>query len=481
MQELLHRGLVGLTLACVCLAGCSSGPSRVADPVATIGNPGESARRQLQSMNQLDATPEDPEYLRSLLRPITLPGYSLDVRKAAFERLWDYDREGLKNQLALTLPKQQDAAWRLWLCERIAELDWKEMTPTLIRAWAAPTVPWADRKAPRPERLAIERMYGADRLAAVLLRELVESDPVVQANLRMRCWELLMSIGQEGTLRTLVVEGEIGPRDPLLRDIRAVVTELGVLPRTREEILWARRIGSSANAAYRAQAVAALALLSPERREDLRIRDLNVIVAASKIDPSLLSESEDSLYERLEARLEPRNAGKHRANFEGYGPENFTEYLRPQRKNLDWADFASMHLALDAVDVPEVRRHLFDFAERDMLDRTTEFGGMISLDAVDRFELVEFPPRSRSGDLRYEGPPELFEALATGLYHVHLHCQKFDNGQYAGPHLGDFQMADASGANCLVFTFIDSKTLDVDWYRHGRIAVDLGLIERPGS
>lgn len=463
------------------LAACSSGPTRIADPAETIGDPSKPARRQLQAMNQLDATPEDPEYLRSLLRPITLPGYSLDVRKAAFERLWEYDREGLKNQLALTMPKQQDAAWRLWLCERIAELDWKAMTPTLIRAWAAPTVPWADRNAPRPERLALERLYGADRLTAVLLRELVESDPVVQANLRMRCWELLMSLGQEATLRTLVVEGEIGPRDPLLRDIRNVVSELGVLPRTREEILWARRIGSSENKAYREEAVAALALLSPDRRENLRIRDLNVIVVAAKVDPALLSESEDSLFERLESKLDARDAGKHRADFEGYGPENFTEYLRPQRKELDWADFVAMHLALDAVDVPEVRRHLFDFAERDMLDRTTEFGGMISLDAAGRFELVEFPPRSRSGDLRYEGPPELFEALATGLYHIHLHCQKFDNGRYAGPHLGDFQMADASGANCLVFTFIDSRTLDVDWYRHGRVAVDLGTIARPGS
>lgn len=475
------RAAVLLAIALVLLPACSSGPARLADPAGTIGDPRAPARRQLQAMNQLDATPQDPEYLKALRRPMTLPGYALDVRKAAFERLWELDRDELENQLALTLPKQQDAAWRAWVCGRIAELDWKAMTPTLIRAWAAPNAPWADRAAPRPERLALERMYGADRLAAVLLRELVEADPITQANLRMRCWELLMSIGQEGTLRTLVVEGEIGARDPLLRDIRTVVSQLGVLPRTREEILWARRIGSPANAAYMNEAVAALALLPPERREGLRIRDVNVIVAASKVEPGLLTESDDALFTRLEARLEPRQAGKHRANFEGYGPENFTEYLRPQRKELDWADFVAMHLALDAVDVPALRRHLFDFAERDMLDRTTEYGGMIALDGEARFELVEYPPRSRSGDLRYEGPPELFEALATGLYHVHLHCQKFDNGRYAGPHLGDFQMADASGANCLVFTFIDSKTLNVDWYRHGRVAVDLGVVERPGS
>ncbi|MFZ8926402.1 MAG: hypothetical protein ACO3CU_06545 [Candidatus Nanopelagicales bacterium] len=149
MQGTLHRGLAGIAISLACLAGCSSGPSRLADPVATIGNPGEPARRQLQAMNQLDATPEDSDYLRSLRRPITLPGYSLDVRKAAFERLWEYDREALANQLALTLPKQEDAAWRLWLCERIAELGWTEMTPPLIRAWAAPSAPGGARATER--------------------------------------------------------------------------------------------------------------------------------------------------------------------------------------------------------------------------------------------------------------------------------------------------------------------------------------------
>ncbi len=481
-RSIVQTGLLVAAAALHSSVASCSGPARISDPVAVIANPEEPSRRQLQAMNQLDALPADPEYLKALRRPIALPGYSLDVRKASFERLYELDREALLEQLELTLPRQENLEWRAWVCGRVAALDWRAMTTTLIRAWAAPIPAWQTSRSDRPERperLALEQMYGADRLPAVLLREFVESDPAIQANLRMRCWELLVALGQTSTLRALVIEGSIGPRDPLLRQIRPVVTELGVMPCTREELLWARRIGGSEGADYRTKAAAAIAMLPPERRDGLRIRDLNAVVAAAAVEPALLTESDEALYERLESRLESRQAGKHRASFEGYGPENFTEALRPQRRQLTWTDLVAMHLALDALDSEAMRSHLFDLAERDLLDRTTEYGGMISLDAANRFELIEFPPRARTGDLRYEGPPELFEALAMGLFHLHLHCQKFDNGRYAGPHLGDFQLADASGANCLVLTFIDSKTLDADWYRHGRVAVDLGTIQRP--
>ena len=35
--------------------------------------------------------------------------------------------------------------------------------------------------------------------------------------------------------------------------------------------------------------------------------------------------------------------------------------------------------------------------------------------------------------------------------------------------------------NNLVFTFVDEDTLNVDFYRHDKVIVDLGTITRPGS
>ncbi|MBM4106168.1 MAG: hypothetical protein FJ257_07730 [Phycisphaerae bacterium] len=469
-----------LVVAALLAAGGCGAPAPIRDPEAVIADPRATARDQLRAMNQLDATPEAPEYLEALRRPINLDGYALDVRKAAFERLYEHDRAQLAKQLALTLPKQDPGPWRDWACTRIGELDWKEMTPTLIRVWAAPRLPWVDAKTPRPEALALERMYGADRVAAVLLRELVEADPLVQANLRMRCWELLLALGQESTLRELVSDGSIGQNDPMLRAIRRFVAELGTLPRNRDEILWAESIGRSGQTAFLEEAKQGITLLAPARRERLRMRDLHVVVAAAKVEPSLLSSSDEELLARLKERLKERQAGRHSPSFEGYGPADaFSETLSGQRDKIDWSDLVALHLALDAIDSPPLAAHLFDFAERDQLDRTTEFGGLIDVDAQGRFRLVEFKPRSRGGDLRYETPTELMQALATGLFHVHLHAQKFENRDYAGPHLGDFQFADSCGLHCLVFTFIDSRTLNCDWYRQDRCVVDLGVVKRP--
>ncbi len=70
-------------------------------------------------------------------------------------------------------------------------------------------------------------------------------------------------------------------------------------------------------------------------------------------------------------------------------------------------------------------------------------------------------------------------SLYTGLFHVHFHCQAYDGHRYAGPHMGDFQFANANRKNCLVFTFLNDQTLNVDFYRHGPVVVDLGTIKRP--
>jgi hypothetical protein len=41
--------------------------------------------------------------------------------------------------------------------------------------------------------------------------------------------------------------------------------------------------------------------------------------------------------------------------------------------------------------------------------------------------------------------------------------------------------ADNTRANCLVFTFVDENTMNLDFYRHDGVLVDLGVILRPMS
>jgi hypothetical protein len=156
-------------------------------------------------------------------------------------------------------------------------------------------------------------------------------------------------------------------------------------------------------------------------------------------------------------------------------------YLSSHRERLTWGDLLAISMAIDALEMPQVRQHLFHFADRDFVDETTEYGGILDLDESGRFNVREFPPRMRVHDRRFEAPQDMFDAGYTALFHFHYHVQKHRNGTHAGPGSGDMAYADNTRANCLVFTFVNENTLNVDFYRHDGVLVDLGVILRPMS
>ena len=265
----------------------------------------------------------------------------------------------------------------------------------------------------------------------------------------------------------------------LLLDMRASINDLNVIPRNREEILWIRALRDPKHKAYWDKVSSALAQLDEDRRSQLETRDLAVAVAAAEHRPELLKASDQELYDSLQKAI--NNNGKHySADFSGWTVE-VSEKLNDDRKKVTWGDLVAMHLALDALQSEAVRAHIFDFAERDLLDSTTEYGGIIRLDEQGRFELVEHRPRARVADDRYLASQALFNDSYTSLFHFHNHAQKYQNYRYAGPHLGDIDYANETGANGLVFTFVKPTAINVDFYRHTAVIVDLGTIERPGS
>jgi hypothetical protein len=466
----------GLTLVLV----QSCGAPKIDNPVAVLNEPGRPGRDYLAAMATGDRAPQDPQYRQALRRVVVSPNYVVEARRAAYSRLKEIDPAGLADTLEVHLPKMEALEWRRELCERIAEDQWREMTPTLIRAWAAPLAGWATLGKERPERLAIAAMYGEDKVVDVLLESMAKANPITQANLRARCWELVLLEGQEERLRALLADEAAIGRDAMLLDIRAGTVDLGVLPRTREEILWLRSLRTPENAAFWQEATAAATKLPAARRTNLELRDVPVLVAAARHQPDLLTMSDEEIASRVTAATGGDRRPIYSPDFEGYSG-GFSERLSSVREKLTWGDLAALALAVDAMRVPELRAHLFETADRDRADTSTEYGGIIALDRSGRYDFIEFPSRSRANDKRYESPQELMDALYTSLFHVHLHAQSYDNRRYAGPHMGDFQFSDATRANCLVFSFIDADRLNVDYYRHGRTVVDLGTIERPSG
>lgn len=457
------------------LAGCQ--PSKITDPVAVMQSPNESPRRLERAMEMTDASPQDPGRLSALHRIIWVDGFTPDIREQALERLAADDLENLKVTIRQRLPRIDAWLWLTRLSEIIAERNWTDLAPALISSWARPTIYEPD-DSKRPEFRALVALYGEERVPDVILTTLIESNDIAQQGLRTRCWTLLNRLGYQARLVALLKEADIPENDLMLIDLRDAARELGVVPRNREEILWVRKLREPEHAAFWRQARDAVAQLTPERRLELELRDLAIVVSAAVHEPELLSMTKEELFRRVDTHLESTKRHIASRSFDGWEGE-FNQRLFEHRDDLTWGDLAAMLIAIRAMQVPEVRTHLFDYADRDHEDRTSEYGGIIRLDAQNRFEIREFPPQYRMGDIRFNAPQAMFDAGYTGIFHFHFHAQAYQNADYAGPGMGDLQYAESTRANCLVLTFVSRSKLNVDYYRHGRIIVDLGEIERP--
>ena len=470
------RPAVSVALA-LSLWGC--GGRSISDPTKVLADKGENPARHEAAIRMLDATTSPERSVPILKGMLVSPGYTLRSREAAYDALRRIDPDGLDRFLGIELPRLDAPAWRTRLCELIAEEGDVSLTPTLIRAWARPMPGWIGEAEERPERLALIEMYGEEGLPKALVQVMLDADPIVAANLRARCWELLLIEGERSVVIDLLQNAEVAANDGMFRDLRRIADLTGIVPVNREEIIWARALCRDENEDFLADVVAVVGTLPADRREQLELRDLGALVGAARLDPRWLEASESTLDEEIVSRIGTEGRRVYSPDFTGW-PGRFTERFERTRDRLDWGDLLAIRVAIEALSLPAVREHLFAHAERDLLDRRTELGGVIALDEKGRFEVLEFDPRSRRADNRFEAPQAMFDAGYVAVFHFHHHAQDFNNREYAGPHMGDFAYADSTRANCLVFTFIDQDTINADFYRHGRVVVDLAELDRPG-
>ena len=484
-----YRGLFGgesatpwasLLCAAVCLsaalAGCA-GDATVQDPLGELKKTPNSPRLQIASMEALDVVSEDEAYLEALHRIVWYPFYNVEVREAAVDRLAEYDLPGLKKTLRQRLPNMNALEGRKRLCEIIAERGWKDLTPALVSGWAVPMA-GVDDERKRPEFKALAVLWGEENVPDAVFNLMVESNRVAEQGLRTRCWNLLNRLGYRERLVSLLRDREPPADDAMLIDLHAGAVELGIVPHNREEILWLRKLRQPENAGFWAEAVAATASLDESLITELEMRDLSIVVSARRHDPELLKQSRTQLLQRLEAALEGQKHHDRGSRFDdtiGSRKDRLFEW----RNELTWGDLAAMLIAVRAFQVPQVVDHFFDYAARDREDETTEYGGVIRLDEKGRFEILEFPPRIRRHDRQFNAPQEMLDAGYTALFHFHFHVQSVRNAEYAAPGFGDLNYADNLRANCLVFTSINRTTMNVDYYRHDRMVVDLGEVRLP--
>jgi len=466
-----------LKIAFVCLLLIGCGAATIANPSATLLETGRPYATHLQAMEMLDGQVglQNSQYRETLHRLLWVPGYTNDARQAALNRLWNVDREGVTKTIRQRLPRiDNNWEWIDQLCAWIATEEVLDLDAALISSWSQQTRQYTNDNE-RPERKALVSMYGEEAIVDLVFNSLLETNKTWQQGYRTRCWELLLRIGARARLHTLLTGSAIPEDDTFLLDLQRATVELGIMPQNKEEILWIREICKPDYSNFWNEAIEALALLEEERRNSLEMRDIPVVVTVARHWPKLATASTSSLVRKLELKLKDR---KHYFEYEGGGNvSTLNELFKSHKNKLTWGDAIAIQVALNAMEVPEVRQHFFDYANRDRLDTTAEFGGVVELDEQGRFVILEFEPVIRNHDRRFDAPQKMFDAAYTSLFHFHFHAQKHRNGDHAGPGMGDKYYADSTRANCLVLTFVNSKTMNVDYYRHGHVVVDLGTIQ----
>ena len=457
----------------VLMTSCSA--QTMNNPSATLKETGRSPRVHIRAMELLDVSVgvENKNYHTQLQRMLWVPGYTNDARREALSRLWASDKTGTIRIIRQQLPRLDNWSWLTELCQWIADEGVIELHEALISTWAKPNSVIHQEKE-RPEWKALQQMYGEDELASLIFESMATSR---KKGYRTRCWELLHRLGKREQLKEFLEQAKFGNDDLFFQDLQRAKLELGIVPKRREEILWIRELAKPKYKSFWDEAIEALTQLDSDRTSEIEMRDIPIAVSLRRHGgEDAFTRSTKSIVDQIALKLQ---GVRHYNETEGGGQYNSrSERLSTHKDTLTWGDAVTLEMLLVALDVPQVRAHLFDYAGRDNVDTTTEYGGVIALDEKGRFEILEFEPKIRYHDQIFYSPQEMFDAAYTALFHFHFHAQKFRNGDHAGPGMGDKNYAENTRANCLVFTFVDKDTMNVDYYRHGGVVVDVGIITR---
>lgn len=473
MYNRMMKQLIGMVFCTPFICNC--GGQTLQNPSLILQETGQSPRTHLQAMDLLDNSIglNDPNYQKTLHRMLWAPGYTNKARMAALTRLWAVDQEATIRTIRQQLPRLDIWTWEIELCEWIAGNSVNELDEALISSWAIPTL-MVETEYDRPEYKALAEMYGTEAIVDLVFYSMLASNTPWKQGYRTRCWELLHRLDKRQRIIDLLQNAKISTNDAFLLDLKKSMNDLGIIPRRREEILWIRELLQPSYTSFWKEAILALANLEEPRRKLLELRDIPMIVSVHRHTPEYLHRTTQSVLDEIEQKLESRT---HYYETQGGGVfSSSSELFRTHKDSLTWGDAMAITTALTAMAVPEVRAHLFDYALRDHIDKSTEYGGVIALDKKGRFEILEFEPRIRHHDRRFNASQDMFDAAYTALFHFHFHAQKLRNGDHAGPGMGDKAYAQNTRANCLVFTFVNEEVMNVDYYRHNDVVIDLGTV-----
>lgn len=452
--------------------GCG-GPRSFDDPIAAMIDPRLTVGEQQAAMEQARREqPDDPRRIAQLKEIISGATHAVAYRAQAWRQLEEHNADEARAVLEYRLPTHPSWGFVEWACELIAERGWVEMTPALVRSLYRPSPSFTDEL--RPERLALMRLHDNRDIREIVF-EVVADPPrnVVHAHWRPAAWELLNRLGESDPWQDRLAL--LTDDDPMIRDLRLGYVELGVIARTREEVLRLQHLRRDEQQAWWQRCSEIVAMLSPEQKRGLRLRHLPVLMRVQEFHAHWLSLSAEELLSALEAGLVGRAHFHPDAIMSARTLNTGPQSLREWGHRLSWPDLLTVRLADTMVFEPALAGHLFTQAQRDREDKSTEYGGVIDY-AEGQPRATLYPPLHRSHDKKYYAPASMIEAGHTAPFHYHFHVQEVRNTEFAGPGGGDLEYAAAMAVNALVFTSVGEGRLNADFYTEDGIVIDLGTI-----
>lgn len=469
------------TVACLMMlgavigAGC--GPDRFDQPIPVMLDRDRAPAHRLAAAGQLgsiDTAPDAERYRRALAQLAWSDREPIELRRLAFDRLIAHDRDAFVREADRHITRIESPPALEHVFDRVAREGWDEFVSVAVRSYARRIAAYEEHG--RPERSLIAALRPKQPVERTVYELLIDAEDRHALAQRVAAWRVLHRLYDRETLSEQLEAAPVS--STLVRDLRAADELLSVLPATAEQVTWLMRVRAMDEGAWWDAAAERIAEMSEAQRAGLALRHLPLLREA---EADVLALERAELASRIDARLQPRQ----RVTRTRHVPtEQWTEAFDDQRDRLPWGDLLAIDAMQRTLVSPAVKRALFEQADADRLDDTSEHGGAFvcaGVRAGDRWRPERFAPGLRVHARRYVASTDLIEQMHTALAHYHFHAQRHDNADYAGPGPGDLAFAERFGCHALVFTFIDRDTLNADYYQPGGIVVDLGNVHRPGA
>ena len=457
-----------MSAACSIIAGCAAPVFE--DPIAVmVDREASFSQRRAAADQALRQMPSDERRIEALETLLWKRGYPAWQRKYAVDQLLARDEEAFRASLGHRIVLLNDWETLNHIFDLAILNGWNDFTPALVRNYARPAHGMSDLE--RPERRVLEQLNPGRTVEDVVFEIFADADDQKSIREQVAAWGLLARLVETETLIDML--GRAPSATPLVIDLKAAAAELHVLPLNREDVLWLQYLRDPARADVWCRAAARVGALTAEQRRGLDLRHLPILIDLQLADLAL---TRSHLLDGVHAEIRAGDRYLVGPTYDGLF-EEWPQRFRAWRDRLEWADLVTIRLLMRAVRDRAVVAAVFEQADRDLEDRSTEYGGV--LDRKDgAFTAIGFEPLYRKHDLKFIPSDRMVKRLYSSFAHYHFHAQRYENKRYGGPGEGDLKLADRLHFNFLVFTFIDRDRLNVDYYQRGRIVIDLGTIHR---